>query len=368
KLIIKNRSCKPKESFPPDNKNRCFSSGYYYKVTKNGDKVPRKWLEYRDQVSCWIAVSQRVIDITLTLATCSLAFRGHREKLAKSSGNLETLSVIEVLSKYDPVLKQLIEKINKYKMEELLRYEAQFYSVITKSFLGFHNITDQSAQGLEIEIVKMIKDKGLSIKKCSLKTDECSETAGLKKRMDTFEFVLMVVIQSKVLETVNIVSKLPQSKDMDLFLATKMLNSATETFTSFRKQFGETKATASSLASSWGILFLSSLCSPSLYDPWSPPWSNCSRSCWVCFATDEDDRTAEWVRPCRCRGSTKWVHQACLQRWVDEKQRGNSTARVACPQCNAEYLIMFPKLDQTSPHDGHEHEMDLTNQQGCNMF
>uniref|UniRef100_A0A8C5MW10 E3 ubiquitin-protein ligase MARCHF5 n=1 Tax=Leptobrachium leishanense TaxID=445787 RepID=A0A8C5MW10_9ANUR len=68
------------------------------------------------------------------------------------------------------------------------------------------------------------------------------------------------------------------------------------------------------------------------------------RSCWVCFATDEDDRTAEWVRPCRCRGSTKWVHQSCLQRWVDEKQRGNSTARVACPQCNAEYLIVFPNL------------------------
>ncbi|KPP79410.1 E3 ubiquitin-protein ligase MARCH5-like [Scleropages formosus] len=72
------------------------------------------------------------------------------------------------------------------------------------------------------------------------------------------------------------------------------------------------------------------------------------RSCWVCFATDEDDRTAEWVRPCRCRGSTKWVHQACLQRWVDEKQRGNSTARVACPQCNAEYLIVFPKLASES--------------------
>lgn len=74
------------------------------------------------------------------------------------------------------------------------------------------------------------------------------------------------------------------------------------------------------------------------------------RSCWVCFATDEDDRTAEWVRPCRCRGSTKWVHQACLQRWVDEKQRGNSTARVACPQCNAEYLIVFPKLGTAKTH------------------
>jgi len=34
----------------------------------------------------------------------------------------------------------------------------------------------------------------------------------------------------------------------------------------------------------------------------------------------------------------------CLQRWVDEKQRGNSTAKVLCPQCNTEYLIIFPKL------------------------
>ncbi|KAF3842465.1 hypothetical protein F7725_024416 [Dissostichus mawsoni] len=60
---------------------------------------------------------------------------------------------------------------------------------------------------------------------------------------------------------------------------------------------------------------------------------NLDRSCWVCFATDEDDRTAEWVRPCRCRGSTKWVHQSCLQRWVDEKQGG--TARHVWPAHNA---------------------------------
>ncbi|PVD30796.1 hypothetical protein C0Q70_10071 [Pomacea canaliculata] len=71
---------------------------------------------------------------------------------------------------------------------------------------------------------------------------------------------------------------------------------------------------------------------------------NDRQSCWVCFATDEDDTEAAWVRPCRCRGTTKWVHQSCLQRWVDEKQRGNSTAKVACPQCNTEYIIIFPKL------------------------
>ncbi|XP_071827180.1 E3 ubiquitin-protein ligase MARCHF5-like [Apostichopus japonicus] len=68
------------------------------------------------------------------------------------------------------------------------------------------------------------------------------------------------------------------------------------------------------------------------------------RNCWVCFATDEDDLSAEWVRPCRCRGTTKWVHQTCLQRWVDEKQRGNSTAKVSCPQCGTEYNIRYPEL------------------------
>lgn len=31
------------------------------------------------------------------------------------------------------------------------------------------------------------------------------------------------------------------------------------------------------------------------------------RYCWVCFATEEDDRTAQWVQPCLCRGSSKWV-------------------------------------------------------------
>lgn len=31
------------------------------------------------------------------------------------------------------------------------------------------------------------------------------------------------------------------------------------------------------------------------------------RYCWVCFATDEDDENADWVQPCNCRGTTKWV-------------------------------------------------------------
>ncbi|XP_027137608.1 E3 ubiquitin-protein ligase MARCH5 [Larimichthys crocea] len=68
------------------------------------------------------------------------------------------------------------------------------------------------------------------------------------------------------------------------------------------------------------------------------------KHCWVCFATERDDHSAEWVSPCRCKGCTKWIHQSCLQRWLDEKQKGNSGGPVSCPQCGTEYHITFPKM------------------------
>lgn len=77
--------------------------------------------------------------------------------------------------------------------------------------------------------------------------------------------------------------------------------------------------------------------------PGAPPPEE-GRYCWVCFATDEDDALAEWVQPCNCIGTVRWVHQTCLQRWVDEKQKGNSLRRVSCPQCQTEYIIVFPTM------------------------
>ncbi|KAG5317926.1 MARH5 ligase, partial [Acromyrmex heyeri] len=79
------------------------------------------------------------------------------------------------------------------------------------------------------------------------------------------------------------------------------------------------------------------------------------RYCWVCFATDEDDATAAWVKPCHCRGTTKWVHQGCIQRWVDEKQKGHAGHAVACPQCNTEYIIVYPNMGEYFTHITHTH-------------
>lgn len=71
--------------------------------------------------------------------------------------------------------------------------------------------------------------------------------------------------------------------------------------------------------------------------------SNDDKQCWVCFGCEQDDPSASWVHPCRCRGTTKWVHQACIQRWVDEKQKGNTNVNVECPQCGTAYVIRFPR-------------------------
>ncbi|KAL0279688.1 UNVERIFIED_CONTAM: hypothetical protein PYX00_001189 [Menopon gallinae] len=68
------------------------------------------------------------------------------------------------------------------------------------------------------------------------------------------------------------------------------------------------------------------------------------KQCWVCFCTEDDDVNALWVRPCNCKGTSKWVHQLCLQRWVDEKQKGNPVGKVSCPQCNTEYIIVYPEM------------------------
>ena len=53
----------------------------------------------------------------------------------------------------------------------------------------------------------------------------------------------------------------------------------------------------------------------------------------MCFVTDKEVRGASWVQPCRCRGSSRWVHSSCLLRWIDERQKGQLDSTVQCSQC-----------------------------------
>lgn len=73
-------------------------------------------------------------------------------------------------------------------------------------------------------------------------------------------------------------------------------------------------------------------------------------NCWICFVSYADDKESGisslcWSAPCGCKGSTKWVHQECLQQWVDGKQRGDPSASIKCSQCHTVYKFNFPVLD-----------------------
>lgn len=48
----------------------------------------------------------------------------------------------------------------------------------------------------------------------------------------------------------------------------------------------------------------------------------------------------EWISPCRCSGSTKWVHHSCLLRWINESRGVDVTV---CPQCKTPYQVAEPE-------------------------
>uniref|UniRef100_A0A8C5Q7S8 HAT C-terminal dimerisation domain-containing protein n=1 Tax=Leptobrachium leishanense TaxID=445787 RepID=A0A8C5Q7S8_9ANUR len=82
---------------------------------------------------------------------------------------------------------------------------------------------------------------------------ERDDAANLKKKMESFEFVLLVVLQTKIFSHVNIISKVLQSKDMELSSAVQLIQNAVTALSTYRDHFEEAKETAAALAEKWGI-------------------------------------------------------------------------------------------------------------------
>ncbi|XP_054163661.1 E3 ubiquitin-protein ligase MARCHF5-like [Oppia nitens] len=81
------------------------------------------------------------------------------------------------------------------------------------------------------------------------------------------------------------------------------------------------------------------------------------RQCWLCLGQEDfDPRPStsldmnnsllhnhhQWLSPCRCKGTAKWIHNECLQLWIDEKQKLDTNVGVKCAQCGTQYVLMFP--------------------------
>ena len=86
----------------------------------------------------------------------------------------------------------------------------------------------------------------------SKKTDKISDVLGLKKKMESFEFVFLVVLQYDLLILIDIVFQYLQRKGMNLFEAKSLLKAALDSVMSLRDGFLQSKTTAETLAKSWG--------------------------------------------------------------------------------------------------------------------
>ena len=65
--------------------------------------------------------------------------------------------------------------------------------------------------------------------------------------------------------------------------------------------------------------------------------------CRVCHGPAEDEEPL--FHPCKCSGSIKWVHQACLLEWLRVKH-GHSNAR-RCELCHSEFVFTPLYRDDT---------------------
>ncbi|XP_039310402.1 zinc finger MYM-type protein 1-like [Solenopsis invicta] len=87
----------------------------------------------------------------------------------------------------------------------------------------------------------------------SKKTMEQNEAQELKKKLEKFETVILVVLESKILSITNIVSNALQNKNIDIGRASTLLKSAYEQMIFLRNNFNIIIDDATLLANTWGI-------------------------------------------------------------------------------------------------------------------
>jgi Domain of unknown function (DUF4371)/hAT family C-terminal dimerisation region len=82
---------------------------------------------------------------------------------------------------------------------------------------------------------------------------ERNDALNLQKVMQTFEFVLILVVLTKVLSAINAASMCLQSKDADLLKATHRLKTAFEEVSDYRNKFSDAVVEATRICRLWGI-------------------------------------------------------------------------------------------------------------------
>lgn len=88
----------------------------------------------------------------------------------------------------------------------------------------------------------------------SKKKDEITQAMALRNKMDCLDFIFVLVLVIEILSPLNLVSKLLQSKNIDLDKVSSLLDNGLKEIKPLRNNFDEILAKAKSLASKWNIL------------------------------------------------------------------------------------------------------------------
>ena len=110
------------------------------------------------------------------------------------------------------------------------------------------------------DVVFALKERFCDLTKCltyiiltSTKPKERDEAIAIKKQIENFDFVCMLVMQCKILQIVNVPSKAIQCKTIDLISAHKLLQTGAEDIAQLRRSFDAVLNEASTIASTWNL-------------------------------------------------------------------------------------------------------------------
>ena len=59
--------------------------------------------------------------------------------------------------------------------------------------------------------------------------------------------------------------------------------------------------------------------------------------CRICL---DEENTGDLISPCECKGTMRYVHRTCLNKW--RVSAINTDSQYFCDQCQFEYILVNP--------------------------
>ena len=74
---------------------------------------------------------------------------------------------------------------------------------------------------------------------------------------------------------------------------------------------------------------------------------NDSKVCRICF--EEESKEKPVINPCKCKGSSKYIHEECLSTWILTQDFSNNEKR--CEVCKYAYDIKITSIKKCGPRE-----------------